>query len=236
MPKVLVAASEPSRLESLEAALARDGFTLLVAAPDRVVASARDEQPAIVLLGLDPRASSSFDACRALRADPETERVMIVVASPREGDMEQALDAGADYFVVSPCRERALLACFRAVLRRTREAPLHRVIRLGGLEIDPNKRRASVDGEQVALTPTEYQLLHFLARHPGRTFARAELVKRVLGADDARPEAIEVQVSRLRDKLGHVGPLIVTVRGSGYRFMTERTAENSIRRRPSPRK
>src|SRR5579872_488376 len=168
MPKVLVAASEPSRLESLEAALARDGFTLLVAAPDRVVASARDEQPAIVLLGLDPRASSSFDACRALRADPETERVMIVVASPREGDMEQALDAGADYFVVSPCRERALLACFRAVLRRTREAPLHRVIRLGGLEIDPNKRRASVDGEPVALTPTEYELLHFLARHPGR--------------------------------------------------------------------
>jgi DNA-binding response OmpR family regulator len=233
MPRVLVAASELSRLESLEAALARDGFTLVVAAPERIVERARDERPSIVLLGLHSRGSSSADACRALRADPGTERVMIVVASPREEDIEQALDAGADYFVVSPFRERALLACFRAVLRRTREAPLHRVLTLGGLEIDPNKRRASVDGKEVALTPTEYELLHFLARHPGRTFARAELVKRVLGTDDARPEAIEVQVSRLRDKLGPVGPLIVTVRGSGYRFMTEKTAENVVRRRRS---
>jgi DNA-binding response OmpR family regulator len=151
--------------------------------------------------------------------------VLFVTARDEDVDRILGLELGGDDYLVKPFNPRELVARLRAVLRRTRGpgAVGGTTLRVGRVRIDPGQRRVWVEpapGEpvvrEVELTATEFDLLLYLARHPGRVFERAGLLSSVWGyANAAGARTVDVHVAALRSKLGAASP-IRTVRGVGY--------------------
>ena len=185
--------------------------------------------------GLDHAQATAFDAVlldvmlpqmdgmevlRALRRDSRVPVVMLTARSDTV-DVVVALELGADDYVTKPFQMAELVARLRAVMRRATVPRDGDVIAVGALEIDPDAFQARRDGEELALTATEFRLLHELASHPGQALTREQLLERVWGYDylgDSR--LVDVAVQRLRAKI-ETDPsrpeLIQTVRGVGYR-------------------
>lgn len=134
--------------------------------------------------------------------------------------MVRALDTYADDYVTKPVRPRLLLSRIHAVLRRKREAPSGpAVISRDGLVIDPAAMTATMDGEALDLTKTEFDLLRLLAGHSNRVYTRDEIIERIRGADCFITDRnIDFQICGLRRKLAERGGCIETVRGVGYKF------------------
>jgi len=163
-----------------------------------------------------------LEVCKQLKSSQETAHIPVIMltAKGEESDVVTGLELGADDYVPKPFRMRLLLARIRAVLRRTAGAAegSPRVLRLHGMVMDDERHEVQVDGVPVQLTLTEYKLLRFLARHPGRVFTRTQILdnihdEHVIVVD----RAIDVHVAALRRKLGAAGNLIETIRGVGYR-------------------
>jgi DNA-binding response OmpR family regulator len=164
-----------------------------------------------------------WEVCRRLRRETDVPIIMLT-ARAEESDQIVGLELGADDYVTKPFSPRALVARARAVLRRAQgqvQAPA--MVRLGGLEIDLQGRRVSLDGQPLQLTPNEFKLLALLARHPGQTLTREQLLDELHGA--AYPSfdrSIDSHIKNLRRKL-QTGPdqtaSIETVYGVGYRIV-----------------
>ncbi len=160
-------------------------------------------RPDVILLDLGLPGMDGFATLRALR--PMTRAAVIVVSvMPGEKDKVRALDAGADDYVVKPFGTEELVARIRAVLRRQGDLTSGEpVIRTGGLEVDLARRLVSVDGRQVHLTPTEYELLRYLALHAGKPVSHSTLLRQVWGeyavGDKYNTRYV---VAQIRKKLG----------------------------------
>jgi DNA-binding response OmpR family regulator len=180
--------------------------------------------PDLVVLDVMLPGCDGVSVCRALREryDP-TPGVLMLTARAEEVDVVAGLDAGADDYVVKPCRPAELVARLRALARRVPRAGGHdeRVER-GRLRIDTRARAVTVDGTPVALTATEYALLLTLARDPGRVFSRAELLELVWhSANAGYARNVDCHVTRLRRKFERHGLRdlpIAAVYGAGYRY------------------
>ena len=139
-----------------------------------------------------------------------------------ESDVVLGLGVGADDYVTKPFSPRELTARVKAVLRRAKtkgDGDRRERVAFEGVVIDPQRHEVKVDGESVALTATEFRLLHFLASHPGRVFTRDHLLTRVIGEDAIVIDRnIDVHVRAIRKKLGTRREFIETIRGVGYRF------------------
>ncbi len=165
------------------------------------------------------------ELCRRIRAAGDT-LVIMLTARAEETDKIVGLKLGADDYVTKPFSPRELVARVEAVLRRARAARAAETreggerLERGALVIDPGRHEAWLGGVPLGLTPTEFRLLHVLARRPGRVFTRLELVEAVQGtAYDGYERTIDSHVKNLRKKLGPAGGgLIETVYGVGYRF------------------
>ena len=158
--------------------------------------------------------------CRQLRALPQTREVGVIMTG-RAGDQQvvRALDAGADDYLVRPFGIAELLARMRALLRRTRTEPERVRLELGDLAMDLTAVRATRNGRDVHLGPTEFRLLKLLMHFPNRVFSREEILNRIWGTDCAvEPRTVDVHVRRLREAITRDGEpdLIHTVRGAGY--------------------
>jgi len=228
---ILVIEDEADILEVLQYNLAREGYRVLSSRDgEEGLERARRDSPDLVLLDLMLPGLDGLEVCRRLQADPVTSAipVIMVTAKGEETDVVLGLQLGADDYVAKPFSPRELTARVKAVLRR---GPLRevasdgrRIVR-GGLVIDAERHRVSIDGEPAALTATELRLLHFLASHPGRVFTRDQLLSRVIGERAVVIDRnIDVHVGALRRKLGAYRELIETVRGVGYRFREEEGA------------
>jgi DNA-binding response OmpR family regulator len=168
---------------------------------------------------------SGLDVCRQLRRETEIP-IILLTARKDEVDRVLGLELGADDYVTKPFSPRELVARVKAILRRTRaredDGSESQEITRTGLVVDPDRRIASLDGRTLNLTFTEFELLHILAKNPGRAFTRDDLLMRVWGQDffgDAR--TVDVHVRHLREKLledPQSPRFIETVRGVGYRF------------------
>jgi DNA-binding response OmpR family regulator len=133
------------------------------------------------------------------------------------------LEIGADDYIVKPFSPKELLARVRAVLRRSRPVPSAAPLMLGGLAVDLGTHTASVEGETLALTPKEFDLLRALLEARGRVLSREFLLDRVWGysrASEIESRTVDVHVRRLRVKLGPEGRRILTVKSVGYRLDT----------------
>ncbi len=204
--------------------LKRDGFTPLVAADGQAgLTQARAHRPALVILDLMLPRMDGWEVCRRLRRDTDVPVIMLT-ARDEEIDRVAGLTLGADDYVVKPFSPRELVARVRAVLRRSRPktAP-GRVLIQGEVCLDLEKRRLTVKGRSIALTPREYALLRALMARPGRTFTRDELLAHLYPDGDIVVVArvVDVHIGKLRQKI-EPDPTrprhILTVRGLGSRF------------------
>jgi DNA-binding response OmpR family regulator len=204
------------------------GVRVVVASDGRSgVEMALRERPDVVLLDLMLPGMNGLDVCRVLRTKVDTPIVM-VTARGDEVDRVVGLEGGADDYIAKPFSSRELLARVRAQARRARgrAGPATGRIVAGGIEVDPVARRVLVDGQEIALTTYEFDLLRAFAERAGRVLTREQLVDLVRGsADDAFDRSIDVHVSHLRRKLGddpRSPRLIKTVRGMEYLFSPAR--------------
>jgi len=216
-PLVLVVEDEAPIADLVRGALVRDGFSVHVAGdgPAALLAVQRD-RPALVLLDVGLPGLDGIEICRRLRAAGDWTPVLFVTARDDETDRVLGLELGADDYVTKPFSPRELVARVRAVLRRGRGDPAAGPRRLGELTLNPQTRRVSVAGQEVALTTTEFELLAHLMARPGRVFAREELLTEVWGYPaGTATRTVDVHIAQLRGKLGDA--LVVrSVRGVGY--------------------
>ena len=198
----------------------------LYATPGMIVADAERQKPALFLLDIMVPGGSGLDVCRQLRRNATLAGVPIIFLTARatEDDRVLGLELGADDYIVKPFAVRELLARVRAVLRRA-EPPIEgsaQVLSVEDLQIDPGSMQVRVRGELITTTTTEFRLLEYLARHPGRVFSRDQLLDAVWG--DSRfvtPRSVDVYVRRLREKIEaepETPRFLKTLRGAGYRF------------------
>ncbi len=219
--RILVVEDEPDILELMEYNLTRVGYQVTCAADgEEGVVRARRETPDLILLDLMLPKLDGMTVCRELRATPALRSVPIIMVTARgqEEDVVSGLEAGADDYVIKPFGVKVLLARVKAALRRAPANADGRIVR-GGLVVDPERHLATVDGEELTLTATEFRVLRSLATQPGRVFTRDQLVDRAIGRNALVTDRnIDVHVGALRKKLGERRDLIETIRGVGYRF------------------
>jgi DNA-binding response OmpR family regulator len=146
----------------------------------------------------------------------------MLTALSEEIDQVTGLEIGADDYITKPFSVRALVARVRALLRRTRgEVKAPSLVRVGGLEIDPDKYAVTLNGMPIKFTPNEFKILYLLASRAGQTFTREQLLEDLHGAASSMDRSVDSHVKNLRRKLetaaGH--PMIETVYGIGYRFI-----------------
>jgi DNA-binding response OmpR family regulator len=213
--RVLVVEDDPKIRSTIELYLRHEGFDVVgVGRGDEAVAAARDAH--LVILDILLPGGDGIEICRAIRAASPTP-IIFVTARSTEEDKLRGLDVGADDYVTKPFSPRELMARVRAVFRRAPAAT--DTLTVGRITIDGGPRAVSVDGRDVALTPTEYRLLDALARAAGRTVTREQLIRNAFGDDyDGLDRTVDVHIMNLRRKLGDAGEAIVTVFGAGYRM------------------
>jgi len=189
-----------------------------------IVPDAEREPPAVFLLDIMVPGGDGLDLCRRLRKNPALSTVPIIFLTARaaENDRVAGLELGADDYITKPFATRELVARVKAVLRRFERPAAPSLVKFENVEIDASAMQLRVSGELVTTTATEFRLLDFLARHPGRVFSRDHLLDAVWG--DARfvtPRSVDVYVRRIREKIeadAESPRYLKTMRGAGYRF------------------
>jgi two-component system KDP operon response regulator KdpE len=220
-PKVLVCDDEPHIVRALKIVLREAGFEALpaeTAAEALQVATLRTPDAAILDLVLPD--GDGVEVCRAIREWSEMP-ILVLSAVGDEDHKVRALEAGADDYVTKPFSPRELVARLRAVIRRAVPAPGEPVIAADGLEVDLGARVVRLDGEEVHLTPIEFDLLRTLVRNRGRLLTHRALLQEVWGPGYAEDVAtLRTNIARLRRKIEPEGAPrhIRTDPGVGYRF------------------
>lgn len=189
-----------------------------------VIPDAEKEKPALFLLDIMIPGTDGLELCRRIRQSSALAMtpVIFLTAKAAESDRVLGFELGADDYITKPFSPREMVARVKAVLRRFERPLAPSVVRTGEIEIDSGAMTLSVTGKPVATTATEFRLLEYLARHPGRVFTRDQLLDAVW-RDTAfvTPRSVDVYVRRIREKI-EPNPdeprYLRTVRGAGYRF------------------
>jgi two-component system response regulator RegX3 len=214
--KVLIVEDDDAIAEPLAAGLRREGHQVNRVATGRAALEA--PEPDFVVLDLRLPDVDGYEVCRSIRARSAVPIIM-VTARGEEVDRIVGLELGADDYIVKPFGFRELLARMRAVRRRVESQPDdRRPLKVGTLEVDVRGRRATLGGEELALTPKEFDLLVLLASDPGAVIERERILEEVWETTwYGAAKTIDVHVASLRKKLGDPG-WIETVRGVGLRL------------------
>jgi two-component system phosphate regulon response regulator PhoB len=221
---ILIVEDEADLAVLLRYNLEAEGFRVATAASgDEAVERIRDGVPDLILLDWMLPGLSGIELCRRWRSREETARTPIIMITARgeEEERVRGLATGADDYVVKPFSIPELLARINALLRRSSPQLVTAVLKAGDLELDRTSHRVRRGGREVHLGPTEYRLLEYLMRHPGRVYSREQLLDGVWGNDVYVDErTVDVHVGRLRKAINRhrdADP-IRTVRGAGYAF------------------
>ena len=221
--KILVIDDGGSLRETIGVMLERENFIPMFAADGKTgLDRALTLKPQLLLVDLRLPGMSGVDLCRQLRAERVQTPIIVLSAVGEEIDKVLLLEIGADDYVVKPFGSRELLARIRAVLRRT-SPDLQKIIRFADVEIDVERRTTLNRGEEVKLTPAEYNLLLFFLQNPERVLTRDVILNSVWGYESyPNTRTVDAHVVRLRQKLEPEPTTprhFVTVHGVGYRFL-----------------
>lgn len=221
--KILIVDDEQDLVKLIRYHLEKDGYKVISASNgEDALFLARRERPELIVLDLMLPGIDGLEVCKKLKTNPELVSIAIVMltAKGEEADITVGLRLGADDYVTKPFSPKELTARIQAVLRRTKTTLTTRdYIEIGDLAIDVYKHEVSIKGESIALTLTEFKLLHQLANKPGRVFTREQLLDVVSGSEiSVIDRTIDVHIASLRKKLKSFANFIITVRGIGYKF------------------
>jgi len=224
---ILVVEDEAEVRQLLRRTLEREGMQVLAVenGVDGLVAE-KEKEPSLILLDIMLPDIDGVEVCRRIRKR-STIPVLMLTAKGDQRDIVDGLEAGADDYVVKPFSTRELVARVRAALRRTTEyaaAAAHgERLDFGILQLDAARHEVLVRGEEVRLTPKEFDLLHLLARNEGQMLRREELLARIWGYDSSiDSRTLDVHIGRLRAKIEQdpKNPrIIVTAPSVGYKFV-----------------
>ncbi len=223
MQKILVVEDDESVRETIAVMLEREGFLpILTGDGKRGYEEIVAQRPDLMLVDLRLPEMSGMDLCRAVRAAQITTPIIVLSAMADEIDKVVLLEIGADDYVVKPFGTRELIARIRAVLRRASpDRPRHS--RFGEVEVDIERRMVHRNGEEVRLTPSEYNLLTFFLQNPGSTVSRDQILNSVWGYQSyPNTRTVDAHVVKLRQKLepDPAAPrYLQTMHGFGYRFV-----------------
>lgn len=226
-PKVLVVDDNASLRKAVLKALKQEGFeTVDSDNGSDALLLAGTAGPNLVLTDAEMPGLGGHELCRAVKDNAALSRVPVIIMSGEmveEQDVVAGLDGGADDYIIKPFTMKVLLSRIRAVLRRYGQTPeAEKVLRSHGITVDAASRVVRVEGEKVALTRKEFDLLALFIEKAGRVLTGAYLLETIWGydlADYNDPHTVESHVSRLRAKLGKkAAAALVTVRGVGYKL------------------
>jgi two-component system phosphate regulon response regulator PhoB len=228
-PRILIIEDERALTKVLAYNFQREGYEVTVAHDGREgLHKAQTHPPDLIILDLMLPSVDGLEVCRELRAGEHTRSIPILMltAKAEETDQVVGFTLGADDYVTKPFSVKVLLQRVKALQRRIEGPSDSAVVEHLGIQIDRVRHRATVDDEELDLTPTEFRLLECLVRQPGRAFTRHQLMDAAIGDGAIVLErTIDVHVKTLRRKLKAAGELIETVRGVGYRFSESRQQE-----------
>jgi two-component system OmpR family response regulator len=222
---ILIVDDEREIRELLRYNLEKQGYRVLLAKDgeeglERIFAT----HPDLVLLDLLLPGLNGLEVLREVRSEPSTRDTPVLLLTARGAEMDKLLgfERGADDYITKPFSPREVLARVDAVLRRARPEKDQAALAAGPLTLDQGRREARLDGEELVLTPREFDLLYFFARHPGQVFSRVELLNQVWGyRHDGYEHTVNTHINRLRLKVeaDPANPArILTVWGRGYKF------------------
>ena len=222
--RILVVDDEEDLCEILKFNLETEGYMVVTANSAEEALTLDVGSFDLLLLDVMMGGMSGFAMARKLKADDSTANIPIIFLTARdtENDTLTGFNLGADDYISKPFSIREVLVRIRAVLRRSAEVQgqkPHAVIRYQGLELNLNKKTVSIDGTDVPFTKTEFELLKLLLEERGRGFSRQELIDRVWPKDVlVLDRTVDVNITRLRKKIGRFAKCIVTRLGFGYYF------------------
>ena len=221
---IVIVEDEPAIADAIARRLRAEGFAVEVAHDGhRGVELCERIEPDLVVLDVMLPCLDGHEVCRRIQARRAVP-VLMLTALDAETDLIVGLGVGADDYMTKPFSQRELVARVRALLRRARrnEESSSKPIVAGPISIDPERREARRDGELVHLTPTEFDLVHRLARRPGIVLSREQLLEEVWGYLDGSTggRTVDSHVAAVRRKLG--ADVIRTVQGIGYAFGSPR--------------
>lgn len=225
MPPILIAEDDKKTASLVALYLEREGFRTIIAYDgQQALELARRHNPIFVILDLMLPLLDGWEVCRELRRSSDVP-ILILSARQEEIDRVSGLTLGADDYVVKPFSPRELVARVRAILRRGRLGRTggEQVISRGDLVLDPEKRKVTLRGHPVLLTPHEFNFLRTLMTEPGKVFTRDELLTRLYPREDVAviDRVVDVHIGKLRQKIEKEPSnprYILTVRGVGYQF------------------
>jgi two-component system phosphate regulon response regulator PhoB len=226
-PRILVAEDEPDMLQMVTSNLQGAGFEVLSAEDGATALTmARDEQPSLIVLDLMLPGMSGLEVCRALKREPETAIIPIVMLTARAEEVDRVVgfELGADDYITKPFSPRELVLRIQSILRRSRPPgkadEAEDELRLGVIAIDRAKCEVQVKKKRVELTATELKLLTTLIERRGRVQSRDTLLNDVWGYESViDTRTVDTHIRRLREKLGPAADYIETIRGFGYRMV-----------------
>jgi len=220
---VVVIEDEASIASAIAARLRSEGFRVEVAGDGQSgVDLCRELRPDLVVLDLMLPGLDGLEVCRRVQQERQVP-VLMLTARDSETDMLIGLAVGADDYMTKPFSPRELVARVHAILRRMERTlvfpgaatPATEVVTVGDVELDASSRRVRLAGEEIHLTPTEFDLLSWLAAHPGAVATREQLLHQVWGyRDGSGARTVDSHVRSLRRKLG--SGIVRTVHGVGY--------------------
>ena len=217
--RLLLVDDEENLRTMLAAALAHSGFEVDTVANGRdALARTKELLPDLILLDVMMPDLDGFEVCRRLRAEYVKVPIIFLTARDETRDKVRGLTTGGDDYLVKPFSLEELVARVEAVLRRAGVAQSDVILRCEDLELDDDAHRVTRGGVEIALTPTEFNLLRFLLANQGRVVSRAQILDHVWQYDfDGDGRIVETYIGYLRKKIDTTGPrLIQTVRGIGY--------------------
>ncbi len=223
---ILVVDDEEDVVEIISHFLEQEGFTVHKAYDGEEALAKATPDIDLIILDIMLPGLDGYEVCRRLRSRVETETIPIIFLSAKteEEDQVKGLMVGGDAYLTKPVSPQVILANVKAVLRRS-GIEESRTLQVKNLTIYEDEYRASLDGKDLGLTLTEFELLRYLVRHPRKAFTRQQLLETIWkDAMMVTERTVDAHIKNLREKLGDFARHIQTVRGVGYRFVEDESA------------
>jgi len=220
LAKILIVEDDIKISRVLELELSHEGFSVTVAKDGlSAVETFKRFKPDVVLLDIMLPRIDGFEVAKRLKEIDRKVGIIMLTAKGQLDDKLEGFYSGADDYVVKPFDIEELLARIDALLRRIKTSqPLEEKLKFESIIIDPNSRRVYVEGEEIELSKTEFDLLYFLAKNHDVVLSKSRILEEVWGVDYYTDNVVEVYINYLRKKLKNASKLIKTVRGVGYIF------------------